>query len=201
MNKETIEKVKKLISKSRMEDAIDLVEKNLTDPDLQHNLNLISEEYSEFKKQKNRGFFASFREESSIRSQLASRLLDLLSSAEDETDDSAQNETEEIVEKNTILFIGASPDFSQGDSPENLKPLKIADEYEIVMSKLEDHSYFKVEPVIKATKEKLHQAILDFQPKILHFACHSNAMGIYLEDENGNPDLFPTKALKNFATS
>ena len=79
--------------------------------------------------------------------------------------------------KEVIMFVGASP----SDKPK----LEIEKEFGIVEDRLKSSDSMRVEPLMPATIKELQQLSNKFQPRVFHFACHGNPMGLFLVGDNG----------------
>lgn len=82
--------------------------------------------------------------------------------------------------KQVVLFVGASP--------KGHEILDIQKELEVIQSSIQNHPYLRVEPLIDATIESFQKAANKYLPKIIHFACHGNQMGLFLIGEQGTSE-------------
>jgi hypothetical protein len=94
--------------------------------------------------------------------------------------------------KKSILIVAANP--------KDTKPLRLQEEKREIQEKLRLAGYGKV-PIYstEATRSRdLQQAILEFQPQIVHFSGHgANKEGLLFEDGNGETKLISSEALGN----
>jgi hypothetical protein len=86
-------------------------------------------------------------------------------------------------------------------SPENLTRLRLDQEIreiKIGLGQAKYRDYFQVEPSLAVRPVDLQQAMLDFEPQIVHFCGHgAGAEGLILEGDDGLPIPVPASALSN----
>ena len=86
-------------------------------------------------------------------------------------------------------------------SPEGLARLRLGEEMRDIEEGLRRASYrdrFQIEQRSAVRPLDLQQAMLDFEPQIVHFCGHgAGAEGLILEDDNGQPSPVPSFALAN----
>lgn len=89
----------------------------------------------------------------------------------------SQKESEED-NKQVVLFIGASPI--------DKSPLEIEKEKELIDNLLESNQGFRLEAKLLASRDDVQALCNQFKPKVIHFACHSNGVGLFLEKNDGS---------------
>ncbi|MEM7574985.1 MAG: CHAT domain-containing protein [Bacteroidota bacterium] len=161
-----IERCQELIRQNRLDDALALMLDSFQQSDDQI---LISTWITKFRKlsRDNMLGIISMSDSNVERGTVTYHMLEFLS----------QKESEE-TNKQVVLFIGASPT--------DKSSLEIEKEKKLIDNLLESHQGFRLEAKLSASRDDLQALCNKFKPKVIHFACHSNHVGLFLEKNDGS---------------
>ncbi len=178
---EIIEEARRLIKKagSNVKQSIQLLIKNAENLDDRDLLESLETQFSELERKSRLGIL-SFSEENLQRNKIVSTLLSFLS-----------QKGKELSERLVILFFGAVPN--------DLPHLDIEDEKNLIEMKMVKHEHYDFVPIMNTTVEKFQDALIEYNPRFIHFACHSNANGLFFEnkDGSGNREFFNAEKLRD----
>lgn len=89
-----------------------------------------------------------------------------------------------------ILILAANPEMT-----DRLRLDKEVREIDECLTLAKHRDRFNIHSRLAVRRRDLQKALLDYEPQIVHFSGHGEEDGIFVEDELGFAELFPSKAL------